>query len=64
MRLTASEMATELRLIYLERRDAISRLKSPEEAARRTSRLPILAEIGKFITANEAAIDQLLQRSK
>ena len=64
MRLTASEMATELRLIYLERRDAISRLKSPEEAARRTSRLPILAEIGKVITANEAAIDQLLQRSK
>ena len=64
MRLTASEMATELRLIYLERRDAISRLKSPEEAARRTSRLPILAEIGKFITANSQVIDEIIARSK
>ena len=64
MRLTASEMATELRLIYLEKRDAISRLKSPDEAARRTSRLPILAEIGKFITANEAAIDELIAKTK
>ena len=64
MQLTAAEMATELRLIWLERKDAITRLKSPEEAARRSGRLSILAEIGKFIAANSQVIDEIIARSK
>jgi hypothetical protein len=60
MTVTAAEMLTELRLLFAERRDAIERLKNPEEATRRSKRLPVLEAIGKFLAANEAKIDEML----
>ena len=62
--MTAAEMATELRLIYIERRYSITRLKDPAEAVRRSRRLPLLAAIGKFVMDHGSEIDIILAKGK
>lgn len=60
--MTAREMRDELRLIYAERRDTIQRLKTAEEAVKRSRRLPILAEIGALFSEFPTEIDALIAR--